>query len=336
MKTAIAAALALLGAGACCAADLTIAAGQVYTVAPPQSDLRLEHLSIGDGAQIRFAEGVNRWRVDARHVSIGNNVVIDGRGAAGAPGSAGVGATGRAKDCATGGDGGAGGAGGRGGDGVALVFWWGIDALGSMKLQTDGGAGAAGGNGGNGQDGGRANMCPGGNGGSGGQGGVGGAGGRGGDISFHYFDAGSGRADPRDKLVVSNAGGRAAAGGAGGAGGAAAEGRFQRTPNGDRWFRAGEPGAPGTVGGNGVNGASGLIEIQAVAVNSNPAWAAEAGSNAPADRGTVVSLQQQVQALQAQNRAPATAPAGFAQQLQDLQERISTLEARVQMLEKNH
>lgn len=333
MKTSIAA-VALLSAGLCAAADLTIPAGQIYTVSPAQSDLRLERLTIGDNAQIRFAEGVSRWRVDARHVNVGSNVVIDGRGAPGTAGVNGGDMSGKsAKDCEAGATGGAGGAGGPGANGVSLVLWWGIDAVGSVKVLADGGAGAAGGNGGKGQDAGRINLCNGARGGDGGQAGAGGSGGRGGDVSLSYFDARGGQVSLRDKLSVSNAGGHAAAGGTGGAGGGVSEGRFQRTPNGDRWFRPGEPGAPGATGAQGVAGSAGSTDIQVVAASDGPAWAGEAGSNAPADRGTVVSLQQQVQALQAQNSAPA--PVGFEQQLQALQDQIKKLEARVKALESH-
>ena len=48
-------AAALMAAGSIHAADLTVAAGQTYTVGPAQSDLRLEHLTLGDNARITFA-----------------------------------------------------------------------------------------------------------------------------------------------------------------------------------------------------------------------------------------------------------------------------------------
>jgi len=333
MKKSITA-LALLGAGVCAAADLTVPAGQVYTVSPAQSDLRLDRLSLGDNAQIRFAEGVARWRVEAKHVSVGNNVLIDGRGAAGAAGQKGADTPGRARDCEQGLAGGAGGAGGNGGSGVSLVFWWGIDALGSVKLLTDGGSGAAGAAGGRGQDAGRANLCPGPGGGSGGAGGAGGAGGKGGDVVLNYFDAnGKGLPSLNDRLTISSVGGRSAVGGAGGTGGAGSEGRFQRTPAGDRWFRGGEPGGTGASGAAGAGGGAGAVDVQAVAANSGPGWALEAGSNAPADRGTVVSLQQQVQALRAQNSVPASVDGAVEQQLRMLQEQIKKLDARVKALE---
>lgn len=328
----LAAGLALLVPSVLCnAADLSIPAHQVYTVTPAQSDLRLDRLSIGDGAQIHFAPGVSRWRVAAAHVSIGDRVLIDGRGSAGAAGANGGSASGPAKDCNNGSPGVAGGDGAPGSNGVGLVFWWGVDALGDLKILTDGGAGGSGGNGGRGQDAGGANLCAGPDGGRGGRGGNGGAGGRGGDVALGYFNAGAkGAPSLRDRLAISAAAGRPGAAGSGGAGGAGSDGRFQRTPAGDRYFKGGQPGALGAAGSAGTTGSAGAVDIQLVTAGSRPDWAADAGSAAPADRGTVVSLQRQVEALQAR-----TAPAGGSveQELHALQERIKNLEERVKALE---
>ena len=90
---------ALLATGFTQAADLTVAAGQTYTVGPAQSDLRLDHLTLGDNARVTFAPGVSSWRVYAKQASIGQNVMIDGRGADGAIGSVGAERSGRAKAC---------------------------------------------------------------------------------------------------------------------------------------------------------------------------------------------------------------------------------------------
>jgi hypothetical protein len=329
----IAAAALLLAAGPLCrAAELNIPAGQTYTVSAVQSDLRLDRLTIGDNAQIRFEEGVSRWRVDAKRVSVGNNVVIDGRGAAGGNGANGVAYKDAAKDCTDGAAGGTGAAGGAGGNGVALVLWWGVEQIGSMKIMVDGGAGGNGGQGGRGQDAGKVNRCNGPDGGAGGPGGSGGNGGKGGAIALSYFDAaGKGLAGLHDRLGISTAGGRPGAGSAGGPGGNPAEGRFQRTPVGDRWFPNGDAGAPGAAGAAGAPGAAGAVDIQTVAASSNPSWMSEATSNAPADRGTVISLQQKVEALQAARPVPAAG--GVEQQLQSLQDQVRKLEERIKALE---
>lgn len=330
----IAAGLILLAPGAFCqAAELNIPAGQVYTVSAAQSDLRLDKLSIGDNAQIRFAEGVQRWRVDAKQVSVGNNVSIDGRGAPGQSGQNGTLGGGMPKDCVDGASGGDGAAGARGGDGVALVFWWGVDEFGSMNIRTDGGSGGDGGKGARGQDGGRTNRCNGPKGGAGGAGGAGGSGGNGGAIALNYFAASGKTPAWEQRLAISAGGGAAGSGAAGGGGGAGAKGAFQKTPMSDRWFPDGPVGAAGAAGGAGAAGSVGAVAIQAVAASASPSWRGEAGSAAPADRGTLISLQQQVQALQGERAAPAAAQEPLAQQLRALQQQIERLEQRVRTLE---
>src|SRR5690606_25119554 len=148
-------------AGPTLAADLTVPAGQTYTISAGQSDLRLDHLTLGDNARITFAPGVSSWRVYAKQASIGQGVVIDGRGAAGAAGAPGIDRKDAAKDCDDGRAGGNGAPGTSGGKGVDLNLWLGVDSLGSLAIQTDGGVGGDGGKGGRGQDGGKVNRCDG-------------------------------------------------------------------------------------------------------------------------------------------------------------------------------
>lgn len=335
MRKQLTAAVLLLTQGVLCAAvELTIPAGQTYTILPEQSDLRLERLTIGDNASIRFAEGVSRWRVEAKHVDVGSNVVIDGRAGNGGRGADGLPPKGQARDCYPGEQGAAGAPGAVGGSGVALVLWWGIDSLGSAKLLTDGGIGGAGGAGGPGQNGGKVNRCAGPQGGSGGIGGNGGAGGKGGDVSLSYYDAsGKNQLSLGERLSISASGGQPGVGGAGAEGGVGAEGKFQRTATSEAWFAAGKPGAAGEAGRAGTPGATGTVAIQAVAATSRPVWALEAGSLAPADRGTVQSLQRQVEALQS-SKSSGSAPAVDAgAQIQALQEQLKKLEQRVKALE---
>ena len=322
-------ALLALSYGVCAAAaDLTIGAGQTYTISADQSDLRLERLTIGDNAHVRFAPGVNRWRVEAQHVDMGSNVTIDGRGIDAAAAAAGSDFGDRAKDCEPGAAGRAGGAGATGGNGVNLVFWWGVDAWGSAKFLTDGGNGGSGGNGGRGQDGGRVNRCSGPAAGDGGSGGDGGDGGNAGDVVLHYFSTTKQKSALTDHLSISASGGEPGAAGKGGKGGAGAEGRFQRTATSEAWFAAGKAGKAGTEGRTGANGSAGAVTVSAVASDSAPSWASEAGSLAPADRGTVQSLQKQVQALQA-----GSAPSTTTDEIRDLRERVKNLESRVKALE---
>ena len=326
-------AAALLAANLTHAADLTIPAGQAYTVGAAQSDLRLDHLTVGDNARITFAPGVSSWRVYAKQASIGQNVVIDGRGAAGPDGENGIDRSGDAKDCEAGRPGGNGVAGGVGGDGVAMTLWLGIESLGNLAIQTDGGAGGNGGKGGKGQNSGKVNRCDGPHGGAGGNGGAGGSGGKGGAVAFTSFATAKTAASAAERVRISSSGGRSGSGGLSGVGGDTVEGKFQRTPAGDRWFKGGEAGAAGAVGAAGSNGSEGVVQFQTATADAAPAWRNEIGS---ASAPSVALLQQQVQALQA--NTAVTAPSGQSQSvpqlLQQLQRRIDELEQRVLVLEK--
>lgn len=335
-RMAIAVVLAGLTAGAASAADLTVGAGQTYTVGMAQSDLRLDHLTLGDNARVVFAPGVGSWRVYARQAAIGKGVVIDGRGVAGAGGVNGIDRAEAAKDCEDGRAGGNGGAGAVGAAGVALDLWWGIESLGSLNIQTDGGAGGVGARGGRGQDAGRVNLCAGPRAGDGGIGGVGGSGGKGGSVTFSYSAADKNStakaATLAERIRISSAGGVAGVGGIGGVGGTATEGRFQRTPAGDRWFKGGSPGAAGANGASGITGIAGEVQLQLATSTTGPSWLNEiTGAAAP----TVAALQQQVQVLQA-NSAVVTSTGenqSVQQLLQQMQRRIDELEQRVKALE---
>src|SRR5690606_32669488 len=173
-----------------------------------QSDLRLDHLTLGDNARITFAPGVSSWRVYAKQASIGQGVVIDGRGAAGAAGAPGIDRKDAAKDCDDGRAGGNGAPGTSGGKGVDLNLWLGVDSLGSLAIQTDGGVGGDGGKGGRGQDGGKVNRCDGPKGGAGGKGGIGGAGGQGGAVDFTYAALGK-STSLAERISISSRGGAA-------------------------------------------------------------------------------------------------------------------------------
>lgn len=331
-RLALAVALAGMAAGAATAADLTVGAGQTYTVSAAQSDLRLDHLTLGDNARVVFAPGVGSWRVYAKQAAIGQNVVIDGRGVAGAAGVNGIDRADAAKDCEDGRAGGNGGAGGVGGAGVALDLWWGVESLGSLNIQTEGGAGGAGAKGGRGQDAGRVNLCAGPRAGDGGVGGVGGSGGKGGAVALSYLPA-TKAANLAERIRIGSAGGAAGVGGVGGVGGTATEGRFQRTPAGDRWFKGGTPGVAGVAGASGVAGVAGDVQLQLASSAAGPSWLNEiTGASAP----SVAVLQQQVQALQANSAvvAPSGESQSVQQLLQQMQRRIDELEQRVNVLER--
>lgn len=293
----------------CAAADLTIAAGSTYTVTPEQAELRLDRLEIGDGATVRFADGVTRWRVEAARAAIGSGVVIDGRGRAGGPGGAGSDRGGRADRCAAGASGGAGGNGSAGSDGVAVALRLGIERLGGLQVLADGGNGGAGGRGGAGQPAGETGNCTPPDGGAGGSGGAGGGGGNGGAISIAYH--GVGGVDLfalGDRIKASSAAGKGGDGGAGGKGGKGAEGGYELTgsPMGRRYKEGGATGRTGAAGSSGGSGGSGQLSVQEIAVG-------------PAPVATVI---------------PAAAPAlSKPVDTQQLLQRIEALETRVRALE---
>lgn len=322
------AAAAMTATGFIHAADLTVAAGQTYTVGPAQSDLRLEHLTLGDNARITFAPGVSSWRVYAKQASIGQNVVIDGRGADGVAGSAGAARSGQAKACEDGRAGANGGTGAGGGNGVDMTLWWGVEKLGSLNILSGGGNGGAGGAGSRGQDAGAVNRCEGPAGGAGGNGGVGGNGGRGGAVGLTYFAG----AAIGDKIRISNAGGQPGTGGTGGLGGAASEGKFQRTTAGEHWFKGGRPGVAGSSAGSGVAGQEGVVQLQVAASNTGPVWRDEI-SSAPMLAPMPAVLQPQMQTLPAPVAVPAQSQS-MPELLKRMQDRINDLEQRIEMLEK--
>lgn len=266
--------LVVLGSGAR-AADLVVAAGQTLTVTPAQATLQLDRLTLGDDAVVRFAPGVAQWRVDARRVTIGHNVTIDGSGAAGAAGSAGSGARAAAPACEAGQPGGAGGAGAAGGAGVALQLRLGIAQLGSLQVASDGGAGGPGGAGGAGQDGGpRSGKCPTPDGGRGGAGGTGGPGGNGGAVQISYYALdGEDGFQLRDRIAVTAEGGAGGAGAEPGKGGAAQPGGAARTTNPiatNPRIPGGKPGAPGAAGAGGERGRAGPVAVQEIAALTAP------------------------------------------------------------------
>ena len=289
------------------AEEKRIAAGQTWVVTADQQALELSRLVLGDGATVRFAEDVSRWQVTARHVEIGRNVVIDGRGPAGAAGVDGAPPEPAAADmCENGKSGAAGGAGETGGPGRNLNLDWTIATIGSIRLITDGGAGGPGGRGGAGQAGGELNKCRGGDGGAGGPGGAGGRGGDAGSLQFIYrlSDPALSLSKVTGAISQSSAGGAGGPGGEGGPGGAAESGRYMKGSfgGGKKWLAGGEPGAKGAPGAAGAAGADarGLLQLDPLS------------KSLPERRDTATVGQRDRKSI----------------------DRISTLEARVEALEQ--
>lgn len=309
--------LLVLASAGVFARDLEVAPGQELLITPELAHLSVDRLILGDNARVRFADGVDAWQLTAKRALIGDNVVIDGRGAPGTAGGDGTDVRGQADSCSDGRAGGAGEPGGRGGKGVALSLSWGIAALGSLEILSDGGSGGAGGRGGQGQPGGEISKCRGGDGGRGGAGGRGGDGGNAGAITLIYWPMGNAvdMTDVSRKVSLSAAGGAPGPGGAGGDGGAAVEGRYMKGSIGGskKWLAGGEPGAQGETGAAGAPGQSAPVKLQQDFGKPGARGAAEAARNLPATRNTdTLSLQQRVQQLEAR--------------LQSLEKRLQQLE----------
>ncbi|HCS26123.1 MAG TPA: hypothetical protein DIW43_01635 [Spongiibacteraceae bacterium] len=309
--------LSLVVARGLSAQELRVAPGETLLITPAQQILQLDSLELGDGAQVKFAPGVTRWQVTSAQVVVGNEVVIDGRGASGLAGRPGADAGAMAKECEDGAAGGAGEEGLPGSRGVDISLSWGIAQLGSLRIISDGGAGGRGGDGGAGQRGGDINKCRGGQGGAGGKGGVGGKGGDAGEIALVYWPVGS-KVDMTAiarRVSASAAGGAPGAGGAGGDGGAAVEGRYMKGSfaGNKKWLAGGDPGAGGNAGEAGQPGRAESPRLQQDFAKAGRSGNGAARASLPAaGNKATVALSQRVQQLEAQ--------------LELLEDRLSTLE----------
>ncbi|MFQ3201562.1 MAG: hypothetical protein ACI9SK_002297 [Zhongshania sp.] len=270
------------------AAELSIPAGKNYVVGIDQQVLVLDNLHIGDGAKISFSSAVVGWRVQARHVFIGKDVVIDGNGSLGMAG----GAAQLVSDCA---NGEIGGNGGPGGDGVEIRLQFGIETLGDLKILANGGDGGDGGDGVAGSDG---ADCDGANAGEGGDGGNGGEGGRGGDITILYQVLAKGVSgdDLIKRVHISSEGADGGNGGDAGSGGVGADGYYinRKTLTGGRkWVEGEEGGLAGSPGLAGSAGNPGRILVDQLVMSLAPP--VEAKSSAI----TIMELQRQIGRLRA-------------------------------------
>lgn len=248
-------------------ADLRVKAGETYIVSSDQSRIDLDHLHLEDGASIKFAPGVSRWWLRARHADIGKGVLIDGAGDPGENGTPGVSRDGQAEPCEDGVAGEPGEPGGKGGSGVAITLDLKLARFGSLTIDTQGGEGGSGGKGGRGQQAGDVDKCNQTRGGPGGSGGDGGDGGNGGNVRFRYgYLTESLAQQPIDKnLILLNSGGIGAVGAEGGAGGAASEGHYinKKTLSGNRkWVPGGKPGPSGPSGSRGRSGLDGQLLVE--------------------------------------------------------------------------
>jgi len=306
--------LFLFGAGSACARDLVVGADQELVITQAQTSMALERLVLGDRASIRFAEGVSFWDLSARSASIGDGVRIMAAGAEGREGSPGA-APPPAETCQDGAPGQRGSDGGDGRNGVNIALQLVVADLGSLIIDTGGGAGAAGGGGGDGQPAGAANGCEPPRGGEGGTGGRGGRGGDGGNVSLRLGldnNAGTGLPALLERIEFRVAGGAGGAGGAAGKGGSGSEGHYvkRKTLSGNQaWQPGGAAGRDGATGEPGRPGVDGRVMVShwllqeagsptAVTVPAAKAGAPDYREEIDQLKAQLLQLQKRVEALE--------------------------------------
>ena len=250
------------------ASTLEVGPGETYTVAKEQQRMVLSSLKLGDGATVRFAEGVTLWQIRAERAEIGSDVTVDGRGQAGQQGTDGQHAP-QAAACKDGESGAVGGHGQDGQQGVSVRMQVGLVSLGSLTIQSDGGAGGVGGRGGNGAAGAdfekSCASAP--AGGDAGAGGNGGRAGNAGDVTVQYWAAVKGlNLNAVDDLVsVTAKAGEPGAAGKSGEAGAGSEGHYinRRTLSGNRkWVAGGDEGQSAAAAQVGAVASNGKVLIE--------------------------------------------------------------------------
>jgi len=311
--------------------DLVVAKNQTYRISTPQ--LQLQRLELQDGAVISFAPGISRALIHAERAVIGKGVRIDATGSAGAVGAAGSHWTDAAATCEPGKAGGDGAVGDNGANAVDLIVELGVERIGSLRIDADGGVGGKGGSGGDGQRGGDIDRCYGKNGGDGGNGGLGGTGGNGGAVTLRYWlnepglnESGSSESGLHDSsqtaaqtatdlvnaFSISVHGGNGGAGGSGGAGGGVVAGRYLSTSvgSGKKWLGAGDAGKAGVSGRAGNAGAAGSVSLMQ---QINEASAA--------------TKPQQVSATIGEENEPDAEMRALRKQVETLERRVKALES---------
>ncbi len=302
-----------------------VKSGKTLTLNPEQSVLELDTLILEDNSMLVVPAGTVSLQLSASEVQIGRGVKIQAQGMPGKDGAPGTGYSTPAQDCESGKDGGTGASGEPGQRGVDLSLRFNFIKLGSLVIDTSGGAGGNGGDGGNGQNAGEFDYCTAPEGGDGGAGGNGADGGDGGQVRLFYTTASDlDQASIRKSITIISKGGEAGAAGKAGLAGAGSEGKYitKRTLGGNRKWEAGgdagKPGVPGTSGNDGVN-ASVVLE-QALDSGRAPKFGSASIQQATTNSGDEDRLLQRVERQE--------------EQLQRLQQRIQQLEITVQKLTK--
>ncbi len=300
--------------------ELIIGQGETYLVTQSQSVLKLQKLSIGDNATIRFSEDLDHWFVEALETQIGDNVTIDGVGSSGVNGEDGAEWTTEALNCGVGRPGAKGGSGTHGENGIRIQMRLGLTKFGALAIDTSGGHGGKGGHGASGQNAGQEANCDQADGGDGGQGGNGGNGGDAGSVRVSLWDASTSTKIAHESLanitVTANAG-EAGQAGEGGAQGQGSEGRYvnRRSLSGNkRWSPGGKNGVQGIQGKPGEDANAGRVEIEELFLGSTslapaPTMAQEnpeqerpskqgSSTNSDTESAEIAAMKKQIEALQ--------------------------------------
>jgi len=305
---------------------LHVKAGQTHVLAANKF-MQLDRLILDDGATLQIPATLDALQLNAARVEIGTGVTILARGEAGTAGVAGASQPGQAAECEAALPGAAGSAGLAGGKGVDLNLAWGIARLGSLTIDTSGGAGGNGGAGGKGQAAGEFDRCRAPAAGAGGDGGAGGNGGAAGKLMLVYrLLPGSKIQPPLDShLTLRSEGGVAGQGGAGGLGGAGTEGKYitTRSMSGNRkWMGGADTGVTGSIGQAGLEGSSGQILVQQDSRDQIDAIGQQAVVKAPATEPNLNAL---VQRQERQIQELSTKLDQLTQQMNDLKSRVDQL-----------
>ncbi|MVF12381.1 hypothetical protein FT643_09525 [Ketobacter sp. MCCC 1A13808] len=246
--------------------QLHVTANQDYTLPSGTQELMLKQLILDDGATLRVPAGMERLQISAEKARIGKQVKIIASGANGKAGADGKNQGGQAATCAEGAQGGDGQPGAAGADGAAITLLLSIEQLGSLQVDTRGGAGGNGGNGGSGQQAGAFDVCSAPDGGAGGAAGNGGRGGNGGDVRIYYnlLPSSGLSGSISQRIEVDAAAGNGAAPGQPGKGGEGSDGKYinMRTLSGNKkWKAGGDEGKEGASGQPGAAGSKGAVDI---------------------------------------------------------------------------
>ncbi|MCP3906461.1 MAG: hypothetical protein GY712_00365 [Oceanicoccus sp.] len=268
---------ALLSASAWSLTTLEVPTGETYTVAVDQQRLSLTSLTLGDGARIRFADGVSQWQVRADRAVIGSDVLIEGAGASGETTAVSAKAQ-SGSSCKDGLAGENGAKGIDGSNGVSIRLQIGLVSLGDMLINTSGGHGGIGAQGGNGGDAGgfekNCSRAP--VGGDAGAGGAGGAGGDAGNITVLFWAADPAlNVSPVANLIRTEASpGNGGEAGQPGQPGAGSGGRYvkRKTLTGSRvWVAGGSEGATAEAGAPGKTGDQAKVLVEQALISVAPA-----------------------------------------------------------------